>query len=172
MKKTKVNWSDACEALIKKYGSEPHPLHAKNLYQMLVMVVLSAQTTDNIINQIAPDLFKAVPTMAALAKCSPEDLHRYISKVRGFGKKAEWLVRIAQQIKKDSAIPGTMEALTALPGIGRKSANVIKRYAHEAIEGIVVDLHTIRVANRLGIAKGDTGDKVEKEMMQVLPKEE
>jgi endonuclease-3 len=172
MKKTDVDWAKAVKPLIKKYGKEKHPLDAKNLYQMLVMVVLSAQTTDHVVNLIAPDLFKAVPTMTALAKCEPEDLHKYISRVRSFGNKSKWLVAIAKQIKKDSAIPTTMEELVALPGIGRKSANVIKRYAKAKIEGIVVDLHTIRVSNRLGIVKTEDPKKIEQEMMEVLPEKE
>lgn len=169
---TKVDWPKAVKPLIKKYQDHKHPLEAKNLYQMVVMVVLSAQTTDNVINSIASELFKAVPTMAALAKCEPEDLHSYISKVRSFRNKSKWLVAIARQLKKDSAIPTTMIELTALSGIGRKSANVIKRFANTEIEGIVVDLHTIRVTQRLGITEGDDPKKIEQRMMDILPKTE
>jgi endonuclease-3 len=167
-----VDWAKAVKPLIKKYSDHKHPLEAKNLYQMLVMVVLSAQTTDNVINIIAPDLFKAYPTISKLATALPEDLHPYISKVRSFGNKSKWLVSIAKEIKKDSNIPVTMEELVKLPGIGRKSANVIKRYAGTEIEGIVVDLHTIRVANRLGIVDSEDPKIIEKEMMEVLPKSE
>lgn len=172
MKQPSVDWSKAVKPLIKKYQDHKHPLEAKNLYQMLVMVVLSAQTTDKVVNIIAPELFKAVPTMAALAKCEPEDLHKYISKVRSFGNKSKWLVAIAKQIKKDSAIPTTMEELVALPGIGRKSANVIKRYAKAKVEGVVVDLHTIRVSNRLGIVATEDPKKIEEQMMEILPDSE
>lgn len=169
---SKVDWTKAVKLLIKKYKDHKHPLEAKNLYQMMVMVVLSAQTTDNVINLISSELFKAIPTMAALAKCEPEDLHKYISKVRSFGNKSKWLVAIARQLKKDSAIPTTMQELSALPGIGRKSANVIKRFAKAEIEGIVVDLHTIRVTQRLGITEGDDPKKIEQKMMDILPQTE
>lgn len=172
MKKQSADWTKACKKLIKKYKDHKHPLEAKNLYQMVVMVVLSAQTTDNVINLIAPELFKAYPNMAKLATALPEDLHSYISKVRSFGNKSKWLVAIAQQIKKDNAIPTTMAELVKLPGIGRKSANVIKRFAGADIEGIVVDLHTIRVANRLGIVATEDPKKIENEMMEILPKSE
>ncbi|QEC69346.1 endonuclease III [Panacibacter ginsenosidivorans] len=172
MKQPTVDWPNAVKPLIKKYKDHKHPLDAKNLYQMLVMVVLSAQTTDTVINLIAPELFKAMPTMEALAKCEPEDLHKYISKVRSFGNKSKWLVAIAKQLKKDSAIPTTMGGLVALPGIGRKSANVIKNYAKAEIEGIVVDLHTIRVSNRLGIVDTEDPKKIEQEMMELLPQKQ
>jgi endonuclease-3 len=172
MKKPTVDWPTAMKPLIKKYKTAKHPLEAKNLYEMLVMVVLSAQTTDALINQLTPALFKAVPTMEALAKVQPEDLHPYISKVRSFGNKAKWLVQIANVLKKDSAIPLTMDELVDLPGIGRKSANVIKRFARAKAEGIVVDVHVLRVAPRLGIVREDKPDKMEKEMMAILPESE
>lgn len=172
MKKSIVDWPDAMNPLIKKYKNAKHPLEARNLFEMLVMVVLSAQTTDVLINQLAPVLFKAIPTMEALAKVKPEDLHPYISKVRSFGNKAKWLVQIASVLKKDSAIPLTMDELVNLPGIGRKSANVIKRFAKAKAEGIVVDVHVLRVAPRLGIVGEDKPDKVEKEMMAILPETE
>lgn len=174
MKKSNVDWPAAVLPLIKKYKSSKHPLEANSLYQMFVMVVLSSQTTDALINLLAPALFKAVPNMATLAKLEPEDLYPYISKVRSFGNKAKWLVNIARTLKKDSAIPVTMEELVELPGIGRKSANVIKRYAGAKPEGIVVDVHVIRVAPRLGIVDSaeDKPDKMEKEMMSILPENE
>src|SRR5205809_4295616 len=170
MKQPDIDWSKAVKPLIKKYAKEKHPLEAKNLYQMLVMVVLSAQTTDNVVNIIAPDLFKAFPTLSKIGNATPESLYPYISKIRNYRNKAGWLVKIASQLKKDSAIPLSMDALVNLPGIGRKSANVIKRFAGADIEGIVVDLHTIRVSQRLGIVTSDDPKKIEEEMMEISPK--
>ena len=172
MKQPVIDWSKAVKPLIKKYEKEKHPLEAKNLYQMLVMVVLSAQTTDNVINIIAPDLFKAFPTTTKLANADTEKLIPYITKVRNYRNKANWLTEIANQIKKDSAIPTSLDELVNLPGIGRKSANVIKRYAGADAEGIVVDLHTIRVSNRLGIVHNEDPKKIEVQMMEILPKKE
>jgi endonuclease-3 len=163
---TKVDWNKAFQPLIKKYRGKKHPLEYKNIYQLLVMVVLSAQTTDNVINIIAPKLFEAFPNMESLSRADTEALYQYISKVRGFRKKAEWLIKIAKEIKKDKNIPLTMEALVKLPGIGRKSANVIMREAGVKTEGVIVDLHVLRVADRLGIAKGDDAKIVEKEIME------
>jgi endonuclease-3 len=172
MKKSEINWPEAVKPLIKKYKNKEHPLEAKNLYQMLVMVVLSAQTTDNIINQLAPELFKAFPNMIALSNASEEILIPFISKARGFNKKAKWLIGIAKELKKDSNIPLTQKGLTDLSGIGRKSANVIMRYAKAPAEGVVVDLHVVRVAPRLGIATGDDPTKIEKQIMEILPQKE
>src|SRR5688500_14264728 len=126
---SKVDWSEAVKPLLKKYKDKKHPLEYKNIYQLLVMVVLSAQDSDRHINQLAPAFFEAFPNMESLSRATPEALHPLIGKVRNFGNKAKWLTELAQKIKKDSNIPLTMDELTALPGIGRKSANVIMREA-------------------------------------------
>lgn len=167
-----VNWVDAIKPLLKKYKGTRHPLDYKNNYQLLVMVVLSAQDSDRNINKVAPGLFDVYTDMKALSRATPQQLFPYISKVRNFANKAKWLVGIAQKIKEDKNIPLTQESLTELPGIGRKSANVIMREAGAPLEGIMVDLHVVRVAPRLGIASGTDGPKIEKQLMQVLPKKQ
>lgn len=165
----KINWSDAVQPLLKKYKKTKHPLEYQNIYQLLVMVVLSAQSTDLIVNKIAPELFKAFPDMKALSKADEKLLHPYISKVRNFGNKAKWLVSIAQAVKTDKNIPLKHDQLTALPGIGSKSANVILREAGRPPEGVIVDLHVVRVAPRLGIAISTDPKKIEKQLMETLP---
>jgi endonuclease-3 len=136
------------------------------------MVVLSAQDSDANINSISPALFEAFPNMEQLASSNVETLIPYISKVRNFGTKAKWLLEIAQTIQKNENIPLTMDGLTALKGIGRKSANVIMREAKVPAEGIIADLHVIRVSPRIGlIPETQDGNKVEKQLMQILPKE-
>ena len=110
----------------------------ENIYQLVVMVVLSAQDSDRNINQLAPKLFQAFPDMAALAHATADLLFPYISKVRNFNNKTKWLIELAQKIKKNSNIPTTLDELILLPGIGRKSANVIKRGAGAAAEGVIV----------------------------------
>jgi endonuclease-3 len=167
-----VNWPDAIKPLLKKYKNEKHPLDYKNRYQLLIMVVLSAQDTDRNINQLAPALFEKFPNMTALSKTTEEKLHTYISKVRGNLKKGQWLLKIAQTLKADKNIPVTIEGLTALPGIGRKSANVILRESGLPPEGVIVDLHTVRVAPRLGIASGTDPKKIEQQIMETLPKKQ
>lgn len=158
--------------LLKKYEHKKHPLDHKNIYQLMVMVVLSAQSTDDAVNKIAPKLFADIPDMKALAKFTPQMLFSYLSGIRNFAHKASWLVGIAQKIGTDKAIPLSQEALTALPGIGRKSANVIMREAGVAPEGVIVDLHVLRVAPRLGIVKEEDPKKMEQALMTILPKAE
>jgi endonuclease-3 len=167
-----VNWAEAIKPLLKKYKGKKHPLEYENIYQLLVMVILAAQDSDRHINDVAPALFKAHPNMKSLSKATSESLLEYIGKVRNSRNKSKWLVGIAQKVKDDKNIPLTQETLTELPGIGRKSANVIMREAGVPAEGVMVDLHTVRVAPRLGIASGTDATKIEKQIMQVLPKKD
>lgn len=165
------NWETKLIPILEKYKDRKHPLDYQNLYQLVVMVVLSAQDSDANINKIAPALFEVFPNMESLAVSNVDALIPHISKVRNFGTKANWLIEIAQTIQEDKKIPLTMENLTALKGIGRKSANVIMREAGIAAEGIIADLHVIRVAPRIGlIPESKDGNKVEKQLMQILPK--
>ena len=168
----KVNWPEAIKPLLKKYKGKKHPLDYENTYQLLVGVVLSAQDSDRHINQLAPKLFEAFPDMKALSTATPETLFPFIGSVRNYANKTKWLIELAQKIKKDSNIPLTLEGLTELPGIGRKSANVIKREAGAEAEGVIVDLHVVRVAPRLGIATGTDPKKIEKQIMEILPPNE
>ncbi|KGO89855.1 endonuclease III domain-containing protein [Flavobacterium suncheonense] len=166
-----TDWAANLEPLLKKYKGRKHPLEYENLYQLMVMVILSAQDSDANINKIAPVLFEAYPNLESLAVSNVDALIPHISKVRNFGTKASWLLEIAQQLKENKNIPLTMEKLVALKGIGRKSANVIMREMQAPAEGIIADLHVIRVAPRIGlIAESKDGNKVEKQLMQVLPK--
>jgi endonuclease-3 len=167
-----VNWQEAIQALLKKYKGKQHPLEYKNIYQLVVMVVLSAQDSDRNINKLAPELFKAFPDMKALSKATDKTLQQHISKVRNFGNKTKWLLGIAEKIKTDKDIPLTLEGLTELPGVGRKSANVILREAGKKPEGVIVDLHVVRVAPRLGIASGPDPKKIEKQIMDALPQKD
>lgn len=163
-----TNWQKEIQPLLKKYKSKKHPLDYNNLYELLVMVILSAQDSDRNINKLAPDLFKAFPNMKTLAKADAESLFPFVSKVRNFGNKTKWLLGLASQIKEDKNIPTTMEELTELPGIGRKSANVIMRESGKKAEGIIVDLHVVRVAPRLGLATGTDPKKIEKQIMEAI----
>ena len=168
----KINWAEAISPLLKKYKGRKHPLDYQNSYQLVVMVVLSAQDSDRHINSLAPALFQAFPDMPALAGATEEDLFPYIGKVRSSRKKGAWLIKIAQQIKTDDNIPRTLEELVLLPGIGRKSANVIMREMGAKPEGVIVDLHVVRVAPRLGIASGNNPKVIEKQIMENIPQKE
>lgn len=131
--------------------------------------MLSAQDSDAKINGIATELFKAFPNMSALSKASTTEIVQQIKSVRGHLKKAAWLQEIAHTVKSDKNIPTNMKQLTDLKGIGRKSANVILRAANARAEGILVDLHVVRVAPRLGITTHKEANKIEKDLMDLLP---
>ncbi len=167
-----INWPQAIQPLLKKYKGKQHPLDYKNIYQLVVMVILSAQDSDRNINKLAPKLFEALPNMQALSKATADSLYPFLGGVRNFGNKTKWLVEMAQKIKTDKNIPLTLEALTELPGIGRKSANVILREAGAKPEGVIVDLHVVRVAPRLGMASGADPKKIEKQIMDILPQKD
>ncbi len=162
------DWQKEMQPLIKKYKGKRHPLDYRNNYELIVAVVLSAQDSDRNINKLAPAFFEAFPDMKSLARAEEESVLALVNKVRSSRKKTKWLLEIAAQIKEDKNIPTTLEALTELPGIGRKSANVIKREMGVKAEGIIVDLHVVRVAPRLGIAQGTDPKKLEKQMMELL----
>ena len=163
-----IDWQQEMQPLIKKYKGKQHPLEYNSTYELVVMVVLSAQDSDRNINKIAPELFKVFPDMHALSKASADSIYPLASKVRNFRNKTKWLLEIANTVKENKNIPVTLDELTALPGIGRKSANVIMRESGVKAEGIIVDLHVVRVAPRLGIATGTDPKKIEKQMMDVL----
>lgn len=167
-----IEWAQHFAPLLKLYKGKKHPLEYQNLYQLVVMVILSAQDSDKNINSLAPALFKAFPNMQALSKADEEALQPFVAKVRNFGNKMKWLMQLSAQLQKDENIPTTMEALTALPGIGRKSANVIMREAGVRADGIIVDLHVVRVAPRIGVASGTDPKKIEKQLMDLVPQKD
>ena len=166
----KNNWAEQLEPLLKLYGDRKHPLDYQNRYQLLVMVILSAQDSDKHINELAKTFFASYPTLNSLSKATVEDLHQVINSVRNFDNKSKWLVKLAQMVKEDDNIPQSMDELRLLPGVGRKSANVIIRESGGKAEGIIVDLHVVRVAPRLGIAVGDKPQKIENQLMSAISK--
>ena len=165
-----TDWEKALKPLILKYKDEKHPLNYKNIYELLVMVVLSAQDSDAHINNLAPRLFKEFPDMKSLSKATENSVFPFVKEVKFYQNKTKWLLEIAKSLKEKKAIPLTLKELTSLKGIGRKSANVIMREASTKPEGIMVDLHVIRVAKRLGISNKKLADSIEKDMMNVLPR--
>lgn len=160
-------WDTKFGSLIEKYKDKQHPLQYKNLYELMVMVVLSAQDSDRHINEVAPPFFAAFPDFATIAKATPEALHPYLKGVRNFSNKCVWLHKTAQKLERGK-ISLKMDDLTALDGIGRKSANVIRREMKEPAEGIIVDLHVLRVVPRLGISQAKEATRMEKDLMKAI----
>ena len=165
------NWTAKLQPILIKYKGKKHPLNYQNTYQLLVMVVLSAQDSDANINTLAPIIFDVFPNMESLASTKIDILLPYISTVENSHNKATWLIELAQTIQKDENIPLTMKGLIAVKGIGRKSANVILRETGRPPVGIIADLHVLRVAPRIGLTvKTKDGLKLEKQLMQTISK--
>ncbi len=162
-----IDWNNVLKPLFKKYKNKKHPLAYKNDYQLMVMIVLSARASDAMVNALAPAFFKRYPTFKHLAKAEPEELYP-VMKVPGFRNKAEWIIGMAKTINDLGSIPRTIAELTAMKGFGRKSANVFMSQTGLKAEGVIVDLHTLRVAPRLGIAEGDDPKKIELQLMEKI----
>lgn len=143
-----------------------------NSFEILVAVILSAQCTDKRVNMVTPALFNAYPTAEAMAKATPDDLLRYISSVSYPNSKARHLQAMAAMLVDEfgGKVPDTMEALTRLPGVGRKTANVMLGLVFNKA-AIAVDTHVFRVSNRTGLAMGKTPLEVEKTLTRHIPAE-
>lgn len=166
--KNAIDWNKELKPLFKKYKGRKHPLNYENPYQLIVMIVLSARASDAMVNKLAPAFFKQYPTFKYLAKAKPVELYPLL-RVPGFKKKAEWIIDIAQMIEKLPEIPTTIGDLTKLKGFGRKSANVYMSQIGLTAEGVIVDLHTLRVTPRIGIAVGTDPKKIELQLMEKVP---
>lgn len=148
-------------------------LHYRNPFELLVAVVLSAQCTDKRINQVTPALFEAYPTPQAMAQATPDDIFHYIRSVSYPNNKARHLAGMARKLVDDfgGEVPTTLEELTTLPGVGRKTANVVLSNAFN-IPAIAVDTHVFRVSNRLGLAEANNVLDTEKQLQRAIPRED
>ncbi|ADC88892.1 endonuclease III [Thermocrinis albus DSM 14484] len=149
-------------------------LNFSNPFQLLVAVILSAQTTDAKVNQITPKLFERFPTPKDLAEAPLEEIEEYIRSVNYYRNKAKFLKEASRILveKYGGEVPKTIDELVALPGIGRKSASMILYNAYGINEGIAVDTHVARVSQRLGLTSHTDPQKIEKDLMQITPKED
>ena len=165
---------------ILRYFREQMPevqteLEFGSVFQLLVAVILSAQCTDKRINQVTPALFRRYPDAKSMAKAGVEDVLEYISSVSYPNSKAEHLVKMARLLteRHDGEVPSDMNALLDLPGVGRKTANVIRSVAFGE-SALAVDTHVYRVAHRLGLVSrhANTPFKVEQELVKYIPNED
>jgi endonuclease-3 len=147
-------------------------LHYTTPYELLVATILSAQCTDERVNQVTPALFTRYPDAGVLAKATTAELEPQIKSTGFFRAKSKSLLGMATAVcaKHGGQIPTTMEELTGLPGVGRKTANVVLGHAL-GVPGLPVDRHVLRVSNRIGIARGDEAEVVETQLCAALPKE-
>lgn len=159
------------QELARLYPEAKAALHFQNPYQMLVATVLSAQCTDVKVNKVTPALFAAYPDPAHLAAAEPAQIETYIQSCGIYHNKAKSLVAAARAIVSQygGEVPNDFEALQRLPGVGRKTANVVMANAFGA-DAIAVDTHVFRVSNRLGLAHAGDVLKTELELQQAIPK--
>lgn len=165
-------------AAILKVLDETYPdavcaLNHKTPWELLVATILSAQTTDVRVNMVTPELFRRFPTPAAMAKAKLSDLEELVKTTGFFRNKAKSIQGAAKKITEDfgGQVPQTLAELITVPGAARKTANVVLGVCFNKAEGVVVDTHVFRISHRLGLAKGDTPQKVEQELMQVIPRD-
>ena len=161
------------EKLLKMYPDAKCSLDFKTPFEMLVAVCLSAQCTDDRVNKVTPELFKVYDTPQDFANCDLEKLENLIHSCGFYKNKAKNLKAAGQKIMNDfhGEVPQTMEELITIPGVGRKSANVIMLEAFNNPQGIAVDTHAKRLSNRLGFSKESEPSKIEKDLLKVIPKE-
>ena len=159
--------------LARAYPEVACPLAHDNVFQLLVAVILSAQCTDAAVNKVTPDLFRRYPTPLALSAASQADIESLIRILGLFRAKARSLKRCAEQLVQQfgGTVPSTMEELTALAGVGRKTANVMLGHAFD-MPGIAVDTHCKRLANRLALTRQQDPVKIEKDLARILPPHE
>lgn len=156
--------------LARTFPNATTELHFRNAFELLAATILSAQSTDARVNSLTPALFARYPDARTLAAATPEELEPQIQASGFFRMKSRSLVGMAQALveRHGGEVPANMEALTGLPGVGRKTANVVLGHAL-GVPGLPVDRHVLRVANRIGIAKGDAPDRVEAQLCDALP---
>jgi endonuclease-3 len=168
--KTPAETQRIMRALGGQHPNADTELHYTNAYELLVATILSAQCTDERVNQVTPALFTRYPDAAALARATTNELEPQIQSTGFFRAKSRSLVGMATAVVDDhrGEIPRTMEQLVALPGVGRKTANVVLGHAL-GVPGLPVDRHVLRVANRIGIAKSDDPEIVEQQLCRAMP---
>jgi endonuclease-3 len=149
-------------------------LDHRNPYQLLVATILAAQSTDKMINTVTPGLFARYPDASALARADQGELEQMVHSTGFFRMKAKHLIEMARAVveRHGGRIPDTMEALCALPGVARKTANVVLGCAFGKNEGFIVDTHVTRVAGRLGLTRETEPEKIERDLMALVPQDQ
>ena len=159
---------------IEKIFPDAHcELNHESPFQLLVAVVLSAQTTDVSVNKVTPALFERYPDSASMSQASPQEIEPYIRQIGLYRNKARSVALLAGELQErfDGVVPSTYKELQSLPGVGRKTANVVRSVAFD-IPSFAVDTHVERVSKRLGLAKpGDSVDKVEEKLKRKIDRD-
>lgn len=156
------------ELLKKEFGKVSCPLHYKKDYELCIAVILSAQCTDERVNQVTPKLFSSFPTLSSLAQAKQSDIESLIFSTGFYKNKAKSILGFSNKLlnEYDGILPKTIEELIQFPGVGRKTANVILNEIHGISVGIVVDTHVKRISKVLGLTKSTDPISIEKELMK------
>ena len=162
---------DILRVLEEKYPQSLCALHYNKDYELMIAVRLSAQCTDARVNQVTPALFAAYPTLEAMANAPIENVENYVRSCGFYKHKARDIVLACQMLltKYGGKVPGTMEELLSLPGVGRKTANLLLGDIYGVPGSVVCDTHCIRICGRLGLSQGKEPEKVEKQLRAILP---
>ena len=169
----KENAVEIIKKLKEYYPDATCSLNFKTPFQMAIAVLLSAQCTDERVNKVTKKFFKDYSTPEAISKLAIDDIERYIYSCGFYKNKAKNIKKLAEVVitKYNGKLPEKMEELILLPGIGRKSANVIMLEAYNNPQGIAIDTHAKRISNRLGLSKHKEPEKIEQDLLKIIPKE-
>jgi endonuclease-3 len=155
------------------YPDAQSALSFSNPFELVICVMLSAQTTDAAVNRVTPELFRRWPDAQSMAGTDPDEVGEVIRTIGFWRAKAQHCVEASQIIVSDfgGEVPRTMEELTKLPGVGRKTANIVLNKAYGVVDGIAVDTHVYRLATRFGLTKAPTPLAAEQDLLKILPHE-
>lgn len=164
---------EVCRRMDELYPQAQPALHFKNPFECVIAVALSAQTTDAAVNKVLPEVFGNWPTPEAMAQADPDELEVAIHSIGFHHNKARNCVACARMIMSDfgGEVPQTMEELTKLPGVGRKTANIVLNECFGIVEGIAVDTHVFRIAHKLKLSNKKTPAETESDLLDLLPQE-
>lgn len=165
-------WGKLWPALSKRYKRDKTFLDHDNIWQLLIAVILSAQTTDNGVNKITPVLFKAYPTPADLAKAPQNHVAKIIHSIGHYNAKSKYIIETARIVEElfNGKVPSNEKELRTLPGVGRKTAVVVLSNGFNINVGIAVDTHVIRFAHRFNLSTATNPDKIEEDLKEIIPK--
>ena len=172
--KSKKDLKEIIKILKETYPEAECSLDFSNPFQMAVAVLLSAQCTDARVNIVTKELFKAAPTAKEMNTLTIKEIEKYIASCGLYKTKAKNIKGLAEMVmdKYNGEIPDTMEELVKLPGIGRKSANVVMLEAFHNPQGVAIDTHAKRICNRIGISKEESPEKIEQDLLKKIDKDE
>lgn len=160
--------------LRKEYPQPRTALNYRTPLELLVATILAAQCTDERVNKVTPGLFQKYPSVEALARARQEELENDIRSTGFFRNKARSIIGLANKLVSEygGRVPDTMEELIKLPGVARKTANIVLSSAFRKAEGIAVDTHVRRLSERLGLSRQSDPDKIERDLMEIVPRED